>query len=120
MKPLFIFTFRSTAEEIKIAHKWGGLTGSKEIIHHQIPQKNPAEVLGNEDVVVSFGRTARHMVEQVDKKLHHVVLPSIQELAPTESNENKRAWAATELEGIKSLLQADKEIVLLQIDTDKI
>ena len=120
MRPLFIFTFRATSAEKKLAHQWAGLTSAREIILHQIPQQNPAEVLAADDVVITFGRAAGSMVEQLEIRLHHAALPSFQELAPTEENQDTRAWALAELERLNSPLQAERETVLKKIDTDKV
>tara|TARA_Y100000310_G_scaffold336391_2_gene420796 strand:+ start:2124 stop:2681 length:558 start_codon:yes stop_codon:yes gene_type:complete len=120
MRPLFIFTFRATKEERALALQWATFTDATEVILHQIPQKNPAEVLTTDDVVITFGRTAASMVEQVGKKLHHATLPPFVELLYKEENTEKRAWARAELEGLKSSLQVEKEIILQKIDTDKI
>lgn len=125
MKPLHLFTFRATEEQLATALKWASFSSARQVIPHKIPQERPEEVLKDGDVVVSFGKFAGDLVEQTGSELHHIALPSFKKLAPTEENSKSRQQAREEIEQLSSLLNEnemiiEKEDIEQVVDEDKL
>jgi hypothetical protein len=111
MTNIIAFTHRAGKIDQERAKQWLSLisktSNSGEV--YNIPQHRPEDIIGNQRVVVSFGRVVSTIIDQLlDEKgfsIYHVRLPSLKQLTPLQQNKEPRQQAKEQLAQASEVLQ---------------